>query len=634
MVSIQKPNKIMNKDIDNQDIPTDQQVLTFNDATSNWIASDAGGGGESNTSSNSGAGDGWALAKVIVDLPFKSLITTAPITTTVNANDLTIDLNDLVNADISTTAAIVETKLSVAAGAASTVLTSNGVGSAPTYQAGGAGDMILATAQTSTGKKTFAADATNAGFNLNSQTPTATVAGDIWRLVDALIMRNEADTLDLAVIFDSDNISALATSTQAEYNTSCSDGTFLFSGGALGTPSSGTGTNITGIPTANLINILPDARMPNLTGDVTTVEGAVATTVTNVPAGSYAAGSIVNADVSATALLVESKLSVAVGVSGTVLTSNGVGSAPTYQSGGSGDMVLADIQVVTGLKTFGTIGGTVEKLAVAGATSGSLIIGAPAATSGTCVLGSGTALLNSGPLGQPSSGDLTNCDTLPIIGGTTGTLSVARGGTAVTASTGTVAVVLSTDPVLVTPNLGTPSAGVLSSCTSIPVNQGTGILPDASMPNLTGDITTSEGAVATTISAGAVDDSMMNTTDDAMLAAIVWVIDGGGSTISTGISGDLEIPFGCTIEQVTMLADQSGSIVVDIWGEQYSLYPPTVADTITASALPTISTDTDSQDSTLTGWTTTVTKGDTFRFNVDSVTSIQKLTLTLRVRKT
>jgi len=33
--------------------------------------------GEANTSSNSGAGDGWALAKSGVDLPFKSLITFA-----------------------------------------------------------------------------------------------------------------------------------------------------------------------------------------------------------------------------------------------------------------------------------------------------------------------------------------------------------------------------------------------------------------------------------------------------------------------------------------------------------------------------------------------------------------------------
>jgi len=90
MVLIQKPDKIMGKDIDETDTPTDTQVLTFASAKDQWDAQDAGGGGEANTSSNSGAGDGWALAKSGVDLPFKSLIVTSPITVTVNANDLTL----------------------------------------------------------------------------------------------------------------------------------------------------------------------------------------------------------------------------------------------------------------------------------------------------------------------------------------------------------------------------------------------------------------------------------------------------------------------------------------------------------------------------------------------------------------
>ena len=45
-------------------------------------------------------------------------------------------------------------------------------------------------------------------------------------------------------------------------------------------------------------------------------------------------------------------------------------------------------------------------------------------------------------------------------------LPVASGGTGVTASTGSVAVVLSTSPTLVTPVLGTPSSGNLGSCTA------------------------------------------------------------------------------------------------------------------------------------------------------------------------
>lgn len=50
-----------------------------------------------------------------------------------------------------------------------------------------------------------------------------------------------------------------------------------------------------------------------------------------------------------------------------------------------GDMVLADVQTVTGVKTFGTIGGAVGKFILAGSTSGSSILNA-AATAGSTTL--------------------------------------------------------------------------------------------------------------------------------------------------------------------------------------------------------------------------------------------------------
>lgn len=124
------------------------------------------------------------------------------------------------------------------------------------------------------------------------------------------------------------------------------------------------------------------------------------------------------------------------------------------------------------------------------------------------------------------------------------------------------------------------------------------------------------------------------TTADALATGIIYVIDGGGVAITTGIKGNLEIPFSCTIHRATLLADQSGSIVVNIWKTPYASYPPTVADKITASAPPTITASDKSQDTTLTGWTTTITSGDTLRFNVDSVSAITRVTLSLQVTKT
>ena len=120
----------------------------------------------------------------------------------------------------------------------------------------------------------------------------------------------------------------------------------------------------------------------------------------------------------------------------------------------------------------------------------------------------------------------------------------------------------------------------------------------------------------------------------ALKSTINFIIDGGGDAITTGIKGDVVVDFACTITQVTMLADQSGSIVVDIWKDTYANFPPTDADTITAAAVPTISGAVKSQDSTLSGWTTSVTAGDILRFNVDSVATCERVTVSLRVTRT
>jgi len=113
--------------------------------------------------------------------------------------------------------------------------------------------------------------------------------------------------------------------------------------------------------------------------------------------------------------------------------------------------------------------------------------------------------------------------------------------------------------------------------------------------------------------------------------AIEFVIDGGGSTITTGVKGDIEVPYACTITAARLLADQSGSIVVNVWKDTYANFAPTAGDKITASAPPTISSASKSQDTTLTGWTTSISAGDILRFNVDSVTTIQRVTVSLTV---
>lgn len=117
------------------------------------------------------------------------------------------------------------------------------------------------------------------------------------------------------------------------------------------------------------------------------------------------------------------------------------------------------------------------------------------------------------------------------------------------------------------------------------------------------------------------------------IVAITAGFAGGGVPLTASTQCDVFVPYSGTIVSVTLLADVSGSVVVDIWKVPYASYPATISNTITASALPTITTATNSQDNTLTGWTTSISAGDCLRFNINSATSITRLTLVLKVKK-
>lgn len=114
---------------------------------------------------------------------------------------------------------------------------------------------------------------------------------------------------------------------------------------------------------------------------------------------------------------------------------------------------------------------------------------------------------------------------------------------------------------------------------------------------------------------------------------LVFTKDGFGDVLDTGIAADLAIPFDCTILSYLALADQTGSIQVDVWKAAEADFPPTNADSITASAPVAITASNKRADVTLTGWTTAISAGDILRFNIDSVTSITRLTISLRVSR-
>lgn len=118
--------------------------------------------------------------------------------------------------------------------------------------------------------------------------------------------------------------------------------------------------------------------------------------------------------------------------------------------------------------------------------------------------------------------------------------------------------------------------------------------------------------------------------------ALGYTIDGGGDPITTGLAGmGLVVPYACTIQDWTLLADVSGAIKIDIWKDSYANFPPTDADSITNGNEPEIASGVRAQDTDLSNWTTvSVAAGDILFFNVDSCSTITKALLVMKVLRT
>jgi hypothetical protein len=150
-------------------------------------------------------------------------------------------------------------------------------------------------------------------------------------------------------------------------------------------------------------------------------------------------------------------------------------------------------------------------------------------------------------LGTPQSGTLTNCTGLPIVAGTTGTLSVARGGTGITSFgtgvatalgqnvTGSGGIALATSPTFVTPTLGVATA------TSVATGPVFGTIQSLSGPGAV-NLTTMTTAFTSTATGNAL--TLANGTAG-QLKLIVYVAEAAGA--DTGILTPTNLGAGTTI---------------------------------------------------------------------------------------
>jgi hypothetical protein len=232
------------------------------------------------------------------------------ITMTGNLAGATID------GDLNTILDINETQMNVSVGAASTVLTSNGVGLAPTYQAAGGGSQTPWT-QDIDADGFDLTDLSNIEFRNSTGAPAGTVtylirSGDnliqnvatgqnhFWTINGQTEMTLNGSRLDLTNN-DIINVGLL------EINNPADTFQYILTGAA--------------IVADRIVNF------PLLTGTDTFVTEAMAQTLTN---------KTIDGDLNTILDIGETMMNVEVGAASTVLTSNGVGLPPTYQASAGG----------------------------------------------------------------------------------------------------------------------------------------------------------------------------------------------------------------------------------------------------------------------------------------------------------
>lgn len=143
---------------------------------------------------------------------------------------------------------------------------------------------------------------------------------------------------------------------------------------------------------------------------------------------------------------------------------------------------------------------------------------------------------------------------------------------------------------------------------------------------------TSGGAAAPAFRALVAADLPLNS----KRTSVVFQFGDGTNAIDNATEREqwLEFNFDGTIEGYSLTADAVGSIVIDLWKNTYANFPPTVTDTICSATKPALAAAQKAQDTTLTGWTLAVARGETLKAHVDSAGTVKAVTLTLYIVKT
>lgn len=338
------------------------------------------------------------------------------------------------------------------------------------------------------------------------------------------------------------------------------------------------GTGIGSYTLGDVVYASAANTLASLAGNITSTKQYLSQTGTGTVSAAPAWATISGSDITGAALTKVDDTNVTLTLGGTPATS--LLRASSITAGWTGQLSVS--RGGTGLASL-----TAHNLIIGNGTSNPNLL-APSATSGVPLISQGSAA-------DPVYG------TALVAGGGTGLTSGTSGGV-----------------------LGFTASGTLASSVALTAN---GVVLGGGA-----------GATPTSTSAGTNGQVLMGVTSSAptfqtMTAAINFVIDGGGTAITTGVKGYLLIPFACTVATWTALADQSGSITIDVYNDSYANYG-TNTSMVGAGTKPNIATATKGQSAPASWTSTSIAAGSIVGFNVTAATTVTRVTIELTVNRT